>query len=55
MLMESSGGLTVAYIDCLDAWGHYVEIHNPQPYLVDLCRNLARDWDGTDPYRAMGS
>lgn len=55
MLMESSGGLKVAYIDCLDVWGHYVEIHNPQPYLVDMCKKLAEGWDGTDPYRAMGS
>lgn len=55
MLMESSGGLTVAYIDCLNEWGHYVEIHNPQPYLIDLCRNLTEGWDGADPYRAMGS
>ena len=55
MLMESSGGLKVAYIDCLDVWGHYVEIHNPQPFLVDMCRNLAEGWDGADPYRAMGA
>lgn len=55
MIMESSGGLKVAYIDCLDAWGHYVEIHNPQPFLVDMCRNLAKDWDGSDPFRKMGS
>lgn len=54
MLMESSGGLQVAYVDCLDVWGHYVEIHNPQPYLVDMCRSLAKDWDGSDPYREMG-
>ncbi|MGN0078361.1 MAG: VOC family protein [Coriobacteriales bacterium] len=53
MLMQSSGGLQVAYVDCLDAWGHYVEIHNPQPYLVDMCRKLAEDWDGTDPVRPM--
>ncbi|WP_303201892.1 VOC family protein [Raoultibacter timonensis] len=55
MLMESSGGLKVAYVDCLDMWGHYVEIHNPQPYLVDMCKKIAEGWDGTDPYRAMGS
>lgn len=55
MLMVSSGGLEVAYIDCLDAWGHYVEIHNPQPYLIDMCKTLAENWDGTDPFRAMGS
>lgn len=55
MLMESSGGLKVAYVDCLDVWGHYVEIHNPQPYLVDMCKKIAEGWDGTDPYRAMGS
>lgn len=53
LLMTSSGGLQVAYIDCLEAWGHYVEIHNPQPYLVDMCRNLAKDWDGKDPVRPM--
>lgn len=55
MLMESSGGLKVAYVDCLDVWGHYVEIHNPQLYLVDMCKKIAEGWDGTDPYRAMGS
>ena len=55
MLMESSGGLKVAYVDCLDVWGHYVEIHNPQPYLVDMCKKIAEGWDGTDQYRAMGS
>ncbi|MEG2476635.1 MAG: VOC family protein [Gordonibacter sp.] len=55
MLMESSGGLQVAYVDCLDTWGHYVEIHNPQPYLVDMCKQLSTGWDGTDPFRKMGS
>ena len=55
MLMDSSGGLRVAYVDCLDAWGHYVEIHNPQPFLIDMCKNLSKNWDGTDPVRPMGS
>lgn len=55
MLMESSQGLKVAYVDCLDVWGHFVEIHNPQPYLVDMCRDLAKSWDGSDPFRKMGA
>ena len=55
MLMKSSGGLTVAYVDCLDVWGHYVEIHNPQPYLVDMCKKLAEGWDGSDPFRKLGA
>ncbi len=53
MLMESNQGLNVAYIDCLDVWGHYVEIHTPQPFLIDMCRKLANGWDGADPYRPM--
>lgn len=53
--MESGAGLRVAYVDCLDVWGHYVEIHNPQPYLIEMCKNLAKDWDGSDPVRRMGS
>ena len=55
MIMESGAGLRVAYVDCLDVWGHYVEIHNPQPYLIEMCKNLAKDWDGSDPVRRMGS
>jgi len=53
MLMESSGGLKVAYIDCLKAFGHYVEIHNPQPFLHDMCNGLRENWDGSDPVRPM--
>lgn len=54
MIMESSGGLKVAYVDCLEDWGQYVEFHNPQPYLVEMCKKNAEGWDGSDPYRAMG-
>ncbi|NTU89573.1 MAG: VOC family protein [Actinobacteria bacterium] len=55
MLMTSGGGLVVAYVDCTEVWGHFVEIHAPQPYLVDLCKGLAKDWDGTNPYRKLGA
>lgn len=53
MIMESSGGLKVAYIDCLKPWGHYVEIHNPQPYLHEMCAAARESWDGSDPVRPM--
>lgn len=51
MFMESNEGLRVCYVDCLDAWGHFVEFHRPLPDLVDMCKALAKDWDGSDPYR----
>ncbi len=53
MLMETSAGLQVAYMDCLADLGHYVEIHNPQPGLIERCRKLAEGWDGENPFRSM--
>jgi hypothetical protein len=50
--MEASGsGLRVAYIDCLDAWGHYVEIHAPMPEFWGIFKAAAENWDGKDPWR----
>lgn len=47
MYMESSQGLRVAYIDCLKDLGQYVEIHNPQSFLIDKCKEARDAWDGT--------
>lgn len=55
MIMHSGGGLDVVYIDCREPWGHFVEVHKPQPFLVDMCLNAAKDWDGQNPYRKMGA
>lgn len=52
--MWSSQGMHVVYMDTVDAFGHYVEMHTPQPYLIDLNKKMREGWDGTDPFRPMG-
>ena len=52
--MESGGGLRVAYIDCLKELGQYVEIHNPQPFLSDKCKEIRDAWDGKNVIVPMG-
>lgn len=54
MLMESGGGLRVAYIDCLKELGQYVEIHNPQPFLIDKCKEARENWDGVSAIVPFG-
>lgn len=49
-LMESGQGLKIAYIDCREVWGHYVEIHAPQTVMNDLNKKMKDAWDGTSPY-----
>lgn len=41
-----NSGFRVVYIDCRDAFGHYVEIQEPQPDLYEGVAALAEDWDG---------
>jgi hypothetical protein len=54
--MESGGGLKVAYIDCLEKWGHYVEIHSAsvKPFW-DMIQKASVDWDGKNVWRKLGS
>ncbi|MDR1184522.1 MAG: VOC family protein [Coriobacteriales bacterium] len=53
-IMESGGGLRVAYIDCKEKWGHYVELHAPIHSFWDKVAAAAKDWDGTNVWRKMG-
>lgn len=50
-----SGGLRVAYIDCMKQWGHCVEIHEPsiKPFW-EMIQEASVDWDGKDIWRQMG-
>jgi hypothetical protein len=52
--MQSGGGLRVAYIDCMEKWGHYLEMHNPIPPFWDMISNASKDWDGTNVWRKLG-
>lgn len=54
MEMWSSQGLHVVYMDTVELLGHYVEMHNPQPFLIDMNKKMAADWDGSEPYRPIG-
>jgi hypothetical protein len=49
-IMYSGGGLKIAYVDCRAVWGHYVEIHNPQPTMNNINKKMAAVWDGSNPY-----
>jgi catechol 2,3-dioxygenase-like lactoylglutathione lyase family enzyme len=53
--MTSGGGMRVAFIDTLEAWGHYVEMHVPQEGFWNMVAAAAKDWDGTNVYRKFGS
>jgi hypothetical protein len=53
--MESGGGLRVAYIDCKEKWGHYVEIHAPIQGFWNMIADLPKDWDGSNPYSKFGA
>lgn len=55
LLMESGGGLTIAYMDCVEKWGHQIEIHAPIQGMWDMVKQAAEEWDGADPYRKFGS
>lgn len=55
MSMQSGGGLKVAYIDCYDKWGHYVEVHNPIEGMWNMVAQAAKEWDGKNPYRKFGA
>lgn len=50
----SGGGLRVAYIDCMEKLGHYVEMHNSVKPFWEMIQKASVDWDGTNPYRKMG-
>lgn len=51
----SGSGLEVSFIDCMDTLGHFVEIHAPQDGFWGFTKKAADDWDGTNPFRKMGS
>lgn len=53
MIMTSGNGLEVAYADCRDPWGHYVEIHTPIPSFWNMIKQRGDEWDGADPYRKL--
>lgn len=55
MRFESGGGLQVAYVDCRDPWGYYIELHAPIERFWDMIKQAAEAWDGKDPYRRMGA
>ncbi|MCL1847549.1 MAG: VOC family protein [Coriobacteriia bacterium] len=46
-------GMSVAYIDTLEALGHYIEIHAPIPQMWNIFKQAAENWDGKDPWRKL--
>ncbi len=51
----SGAGMVVTFIDCLDPWGHYVEIHQPVEGFWKMVKQASENWDGMDPYRKLGA
>ena len=54
MLMESGAGMRIAFVDCRDLLGHYVECHAPIQGFWDSIKQKNLDWDGSEPYRPFG-
>jgi catechol 2,3-dioxygenase-like lactoylglutathione lyase family enzyme len=50
MQFVSGGGMRVAYVDCREAWGYYVEIHQPIEQYWGMYKAMADNWDGSEPY-----
>ncbi|WP_172135818.1 VOC family protein [Adlercreutzia sp. ZJ473] len=42
----TSSGFEVAYFDCRDAFGHYIEVSAPQEDFYEGLAALAEEWDG---------
>ncbi len=53
MRFASGGGLEVAYVDCVDTWGYYVEMHAPIERFWGMVKQAADNWDGSEPYRKI--
>jgi catechol 2,3-dioxygenase-like lactoylglutathione lyase family enzyme len=51
----SGGGMPVAFIDCTKEWGHFVEINPPIEGFWSMTKQMADNWDGTNPYKKIGS
>lgn len=49
----SGGGMRVVYVDCVEKYGHFVEMHQPIEGFWNMIKKAAEDWDGTDPYRMI--
>lgn len=49
MTMVSSGK-PIAYMECMAALGHNIEIHGPESSATPLCRAAKADWDGTSVF-----
>jgi hypothetical protein len=49
--MNSGGGLHIAFIDCLETWGYYIEMHEPTQDFWKLFKAAHENWDGKDPWR----
>ena len=50
----SGGGLRVAFFDCRELIGHYIEMHAPQDVFWNMIREGSLDWDGQKPVRKLG-
>ena len=46
----SGSGMRVAFIDCLDLLGHYIEMHAPQEAFWDMIQENALEWDGKEVF-----
>ena len=46
----SGGGLKVAFFDCRELLGHYIEMHAPQEAFWNMIRDSALEWDGKDVF-----
>lgn len=53
MEMVSGGGLHVAYFDCREALGTYVEVNAPMEQLYMGIKMQHDNWDGTRPLRSI--
>ena len=46
----SGSGLRVAFFDCRDLLGHYIEMHAPQEAFWNMIRDNALEWDGKEVF-----
>ncbi len=56
-LSEVESGTRYAFVDARKTFGHMLELYEPTEQLrgfYDFVRSAARDWDRSDPIRALG-
>jgi hypothetical protein len=51
MRIQPVGAGEVIYFDCVEKWGHYIEVSAPAEEMYNYFKTAAEDWDGSEPYR----